>query len=79
MGTRIANTEIGHQHPGDKGAHHVLRAMGEIDDVEQPEDDCESEAQERIERAVDQPKQHLAEQCLWRDAKKLEHWSSSVG
>jgi hypothetical protein len=36
--------------------------MGEVDDVEQPEDDRQPEAEQRVERAVDQPQQQLAEQ-----------------
>ena len=41
-------------------AHHVLGAVREIDDVEHAEDDGEPEAQQRVERAVDQPEQQLA-------------------
>ena len=52
------------QHPGHEGAQHVLRAMREVDDVEQAEDDGQAEAQQRVERAVDQPEQELAEQRL---------------
>jgi hypothetical protein len=47
--------------------------VGEIDDVEQPEDDGQAEAQHGIERAVDQPEQELAEESLRRDSEKLEH------
>ena len=42
--------------------------MGEIDDVEHAEDDRQPEAQQRVERAVDQPEQQLPEQRLRRDA-----------
>ena len=52
------------QEPGAEGAHHVLGAVREVDDVEQAEDDREAEAQHRVERAVDQPEQELAEQGL---------------
>jgi hypothetical protein len=48
-------------------AHHVLGTVREVDDVEQPEDDRESEAQHRVERAVDQPDQQLPEQRLRRN------------
>lgn len=34
---------------------YVLRALGEVDDVEEPENDRETEAQQRILGAVDQP------------------------
>ena len=45
------------QEIGDEGAHHVERAMGEIDDVEHAEDDGEPETEQRVERAVDQSHQ----------------------
>jgi len=35
-------------------AHHIERAMGEIDDVEHAEDDGKPETEQRVERAVDQ-------------------------
>ena len=50
----VADTEMLQQQIGGECAHHVLRAVGEIDDVEHAEDDGKSEAQERVERAVDQ-------------------------
>src|SRR6201999_2281196 len=56
-----------------KGAEHVLGAVGEVDDVEHAEDDGEAEAEQRVERAVDQPKQQLSEQRLGGDAEDLEH------
>jgi hypothetical protein len=56
-----------------EGAHHVLGAVGEVDDVEHAEDHGESEAQQRVERAVDQPEQQLPEQRLRRDAEDFEH------
>ena len=64
---------IGEQHPGTEGAHHVLRAVREVDDVHQAKDDGEAERQQRIERAVDQAQQQLAEQRLRRYADQLEH------
>ena len=54
-----------------EGAHHVLGAVREVDDVEQAEDHREAERQQRVERAVDQPDQQLAEQRLGRDAEDL--------
>ena len=52
------------QEIGDEGADHVERAVGEIDDVEHAEDDGEAEAQQRVERAVDQPDHQLAVEHL---------------
>ena len=53
--------EIEHQ-IGDDGAKHVLRAVRKIDDVEHAEDHGKPEAQQSIERAVDQPDDELTEQ-----------------
>ena len=39
----IADAQVIQQHPGHEGAHHELRAMGEVDDVEQPENNREAE------------------------------------
>ena len=47
--------------------------MREIDDVEHAEDDGKPEAQQRVERAVDQPEQELPEQRLRRNAEDFEH------
>src|SRR5512144_95428 len=58
----VAETEILQQKPSDEGAQHVKGAVREVDDVEQPEDDGEAEAEHGVERAVDQPQHHLAEQ-----------------
>src|ERR687897_2631412 len=69
----VVEAEIVEQHPGDEGAHHVLGAMGEVDDVEKPEDDGQAEAQDGIERAVDDSEQELPEKCLRRNSQKLEH------
>ena len=55
------------QEIGDERAHHVERAVGEIDDVEHAEDDGEAEAQQRVERAVDQPDQQLPVELLGGD------------
>src|SRR5262249_19135818 len=69
----IVQTGILQQEERREGAQHVLGAMGEVDDVEHAEDDGETEAQERVERAVDQPEQELTEQSLGRNAENLEH------
>ena len=58
---------------GPESAQHVLRAMREVDDVEKPENDREAEAQHRIEGAVDQPDQELAEKRLRGDAEQFKH------
>src|SRR6185436_12274375 len=63
---------------GDEGAHHVLGAVREIDDVEQTEDHGEPEREQRIERPVDQADQQLPEQRLRRDAEDLGHVFSST-
>ena len=57
----IADAEPLQQEPGAERAQHVLRAMREVDDVEQPENHRQAEAQHRVERAVDQPDEELRE------------------
>ena len=55
----IGDAEVVEQHPGRECAHHVLRAMREIDDVEHAEDDGEAEAQHGVEGTIDEPEQKL--------------------
>ena len=50
----IADADMAQQQERCESAHHILRAVGEIDDVEHAEDDGKPQAQQRIERAVDQ-------------------------
>ena len=69
----IADAEILQHQIGGEGAHHVLRPVGEVDDVKHAENDREPEAQERVERAVDQAEQQLTEQRLRGDTENLEH------
>src|SRR4029077_2314934 len=45
--------------------------------VEHAENDGEPEAEQRVERAVDQAEQELPEQCLRRYAEDLEHAPSA--
>ncbi|MEY9458456.1 hypothetical protein ABIG07_007404 [Bradyrhizobium ottawaense] len=45
------------QEISNEGAHHVERAMGEIDDVEHAENHGKPETEQRVERAVDQSHQ----------------------
>src|SRR5215204_103958 len=58
----ITDAGVVEQHPGHEGAHHVERAVREVDDVEEAEDDREAKAQDGVERAVDEPEQELAEE-----------------
>jgi hypothetical protein len=69
----VAEAGILQEQIGDKGTHHVLGAVAEIDDVEHAENDGEPEAEQRVERAVDEPDQQLAEQRLRTDAEQFEH------
>src|SRR6476646_4053437 len=45
-----------------KGAHHILGAVTEVDDVEHAENDGEPQSQQRVEGAIDQTDQQLTEQ-----------------
>ena len=60
----VAKTGILQDEIGSKGAHHVLGAVAEIDYIEHAEDDGQSQAEQRVERAVDQADQQLPEQRL---------------
>jgi hypothetical protein len=62
QGHPVVDAELVERHPGHEGAHHVLGAVGEVDDVEQAEDDRQPEAEDGVERAVDQADQQLAAQ-----------------
>ncbi|MHC2437490.1 hypothetical protein ACVMB0_004865 [Bradyrhizobium sp. USDA 4451] len=55
-----------------EGAHHVERAMREIDDVEHAEDDGKPETEQRVERAVDQSDQKLCVESLHRMSFRLD-------
>jgi hypothetical protein len=69
----VADPEPAQQEVGAEGAQHVLGAVREVDDVEQPEDHRQAERQQRVERAVDQADQQLAEQRRRRNAEDLGH------
>ena len=69
----VADAEIGEQQVADEGAEHVERAVGEVDDAQQAEDDREAEAEHRVERAVDQADEELAEEGLDGDAEDHGH------
>ena len=60
----IGNAEFSQEKIGDEGAQHVERAMGEVDDAQQAEDDGEPQRQKRIEGAVDEADEKLAEKGL---------------
>src|SRR5258705_11328221 len=75
MELRIADPRpyLSETQPCNECAHHVLRAVREVDDVEQAENHCQAETQHGVERAVDEPDQELAIQGLRRDAEKFKH------
>ena len=73
QGPPVADPGELQQEPGREGAHHVLRAVREVDDVQEPEDHGEPEREQRVERAIDEPDQELAEEGLGRDAEDLGH------
>ena len=76
----ISDAGVLEQQIGCKRAQHVLGAVREIDDVEHAEDDGKPETEQRVERAVDQPEQKLAEQRLRGNAEDFEHGAAiSVG
>src|SRR3546814_20576774 len=60
QGPPIADDEIGQKHPGGERAQHVLRAMSEVNDVEQAENDRNSKDAERIKRDLSQAAHSLA-------------------
>src|SRR3546814_8299128 len=45
----IVQTQVSLAKPGDEGTHHVERAMGEVDDVEQTENDGQAQRKHSIE------------------------------
>src|SRR5256885_6678296 len=69
----VTDSELREQEIGAERAHHVLGAVGEVDDVEQPENHREPEREQCIERAVDQPDQQLPEQRLRRDPEDFHY------
>jgi hypothetical protein len=50
-----------------------LGAVRKVDDMEQAENNGEPETEQRVERAIDQSDQELAEQSLGGDAEDFEH------
>ena len=57
----IAEADIVQEEESGERAEHVLGAMREVDDVEHAEDDGEPEAEQGVERSVDQADEQLAE------------------
>ncbi len=55
----VADASVFQEKVRHERAHHVERAMGEIDDVQHAENHGKAETQQRIERAVDQTNQEL--------------------
>src|SRR5262245_52523565 len=75
-GPPIAQSGILQEKVRGEGAQHVLGAVREVDDVEHAEDDGKPEAQQRVERAVDESDEQLAEQRLRADTEQFEHGCS---
>ena len=67
----VIQPEIVHPHPGSEGAHHVERAMREVDDIEQAKDDRQPERQHGVEGAIDEPQQELGHHHLVRYAENF--------
>jgi hypothetical protein len=67
----IIESERRHADEGDEGAHHVQRAVREVDHIEQAEDDGEAKREHGIEGAVDQAQQELAHHGLERNAENF--------
>ena len=72
-GPPIAQSGIEQEKVCGERAQHVLSAVGEVDDIEHAENDGEPQTEQRVERAVDESDQQLAEQRLRADAEQFEH------
>src|SRR5574343_896754 len=57
QGHPVIDAKAGQRDPGDEGTHHVLRTVAEIDDVQKAEDDRQPQAEDGVERTVDQAHQ----------------------
>ncbi len=73
QGRPVRDAQEIEQEPGHKGPGHVQGAMGEVDHVQHAEDHGQTETQQGVERAVDQPQQQLAEQGLGGYPQQFEH------
>jgi len=67
----VVQAETGDADVGGEGAHHVQRAVREVDDVQQAEDDGQAQREHGVEGAVDQAEQELAQQGLVGDAEDV--------
>ena len=72
-GQPVVHPGVGHADPGHVGPQHVLGAVGEIDDVQQAENQGQPQTQYGVERTVDQTQQKLAEKRLGGDADQFKH------
>ncbi|MNL47606.1 hypothetical protein D3C87_1704020 [compost metagenome] len=63
----VIHAQVVEPEHGDEGAQHVLGAMGEVDDPQEPENDRQAQAQQSIEGPIDQPQEQLAEQYAQRN------------
>src|SRR5215469_9503847 len=76
----ITNAQRVQQKPRAKGTEHILRAMREIDDVQQPKDHRQAEAQHRVKRTVDESDEELGKQRRrrrYREIERVEHAAPS--
>ena len=69
----VVHAEIAQCHPGEEGAQHVHRPLGEVDDLQQAEDDGQPQAEQGIEGPVDQAHEQLPEQGKQVDSEKSRH------
>ena len=69
----VVQAEIVERHPRRERTHHVLGAVGEVDDVQQAEDDGEPQAEHGVEGAVDQPEHDLPVEGEGVDSEDLSH------
>ena len=69
----VIDAHVVQRQPGSKGPQHIHGTLSEVNDLEQTKDDCQPQAEQSIERAIDQADQQLAEQTEEIDSKKCRH------
>src|SRR5437588_400425 len=69
----LREAEIGQRSTRDKRTEHIQRALHEIDDVQEPEYQSQSEAEQRVESSVYYADHDLAHQDGKRNAEYLYH------
>ncbi len=74
----VVDAEVRHPDPGQERAHHVLGAVGEVDDVEKAEDNRQPEAEDGVERAIEQADEQLPEQALHRHTEHPGHGNAPL-